>query len=139
MEYCRLQSKRSDSKCFDLVTECQSILYAHYVPANALGERFHRQYGLTDTLILRLMNLDVMPINRNHGEGTFLMNSLVEILDCEKLWIINNVNPHTATSRKRLRGFFLRFGFEDADVFEPARLIRRPRIMAERDYESKSP
>ena len=47
------------------------------------------------------------------GEGTKLMERLVQILDEKKITVVNGLNPYGSMSMDELKDFFKKYGFED--------------------------
>jgi hypothetical protein len=58
------------------------------------------------------------------GEGSFLLEKLVRILDEEGVTVVNGVNPYGSMDLEDLERFYGRYGFES---FADGMMIRLPR------------
>ena len=137
MEYCQLLDKSVGSNGVVLRTKQHSVLAASYLQTSNLGEDFLAMTELRhDSVILHLNLLDIPKAVRNHGEGTFLMNMFVEILDCDKRWVINGANPKAVSRSKRLRLFYALYGFEENPLLKDGVLIRKPQLVRRASYDA---
>jgi hypothetical protein len=126
MDYCKLFVSSFNSSGISISTVNRSVasldlhsvaMYGPEFEAFAQDNNFEQ--------VLWFSRLSVPSVCQNHGEGTFLMNHLCEICDCEKLWILNGPNPYRPRDKQKLLDFYTRYRFEPCYQFNGF-LIRRP-------------
>ena len=126
MEYCKLFVSSFNSSGIAVATVNRSVASLDLHDVSMYGSAFESFAAANNfKQVLWFSRLSVSPACQSHGEGTFLMNHLCEICDCEKLWILNGPNPYRPKDKQKLLDFYARYRFEPCDQFKGF-LIRRP-------------